>query len=122
LTIKLFEAEKRLFGKELKYCGVWLLYLILAYCIAICLNYVLGILCFKVLSPINSRDVEHSKMVLDRFKNSKIIYLLLMLSVVPFFGKFIVLFSGFCRIKFKTVLIISILTKLVYYSFLIFST
>jgi CBS domain-containing protein len=59
---------------------------------------------------------------INSIKNSKLLAVIIAISFLPFFGKFIVLFSGFCRIKFKTVLIISILTKLVYYSFLIFST
>lgn len=92
-----------------------------AYCIAICLNYVLGILCFKVLSPINSRDVEHSKMVLDKFKNSKAIYLLLILSAVPFFGKFIVVFLGFLRLRFSYTLLLCGVMKLLYLSYYIFS-
>ncbi|MBN8511700.1 MAG: hypothetical protein J0L79_01530 [Rickettsiales bacterium] len=92
-----------------------------AYCIAICLNYVLGILCFKVLSPINSRNVEHSKMVLDKFKNSKAIYLLLILSAVPFFGKFIVVFLGFLRLRFSYTLLLGGAMKLLYLSYYIFS-
>lgn len=97
-----------------------LLVTLAAYCVAICLNYVLGILCFKVLSPINSRDVEHSKMVLDRFKNSQAIYLLLMLSAVPFFGKFIVVFLGFLRLRFAHTLLLGGGVKLLYLSYYIF--
>lgn len=98
-----------------------LLVTLAAYCTAICFNYVLGVLCFKVLAPINSRDVEHSRMVLDKLRNSKIIYLLLMLSVVPFFGKFIVVFLGFLRLRFSHTLLLGGVMKLLYLSYYIFS-
>lgn len=98
-----------------------LLVALAAYCIAICLNYVLGILCFKVLSPINSRDVENSKRVLDKIKNSKAIYLLLILSAVPFFGKFILVFLGFLRFRCSHTLLLGGIMKLLYLSYYIFS-
>ena len=86
----------------------------LAFFIACCINYVLGIICYRVLSPLNSEEnTENIK--IDIVRNSKYLPLLLMLSAVPFFGKFVVLFAGFCKVRPILAIGISGLAKLVYY-------
>ena len=109
----------KLFGNYHKL--LMLLVALIAYAFSIGINYILGVACYKILTPAKEEQNQLNTKI-NSIKNSKLLAVIIAISFLPFFGKFIVLFSGFCRIKFKTVLIISILTKLVYYSFLIFST
>lgn len=85
-----------------------------AYTISVCINYLLGGVCYKILAPADKNQSELSSKI-EKLKEFKFLPLIIALSCLPFFGKFIILFSGFCRIKFKLVFFISILTKLIYY-------
>lgn len=87
-----------------------------AYMCSVCINYLFGIICYKILAPINNDEAKLNTKV---FNLNKFLPLILILSPWPFFGKFIILLSGFCRTKFKTVFIISLLTKLCYYLYVI---
>ena len=110
-----------LFGNYNYHKQLMLSVALIAYAFSIGINYILGVACYKISSPAKEEQIQLNTKI-NSIKNSKLLAVIIAISFLPFFGKFIVLFSGFCRIKFKTVLIISILAKLVYYSFLIFST
>ena len=79
-------------------------------------NYLLGIAFYKILSPMNS-DESHEKgsRRIELVKENKMLPIILLLSVIPFFGKFIILFAGFCRVPFTKTMLIGICAKFVYY-------
>lgn len=85
--------------------------------VAFSANYVLGIACYKILAPMNvaESNKDNSKKI-EAIRQSKILPLILLLSGVPFFGKFIILFAGFCRVPFIKTIIIGSFAKFVYYT------
>ncbi len=107
----------KLFGNYHK--PLMLLVALIAYAFSIGINYILGVVCYKILTPLGEEQ-NQLNVKINRIKNFKLLPIIIAISFLPFFGKFIVLLAGFCRIKFKMVLLISVITKLVYYSFLIF--
>ena len=107
----------KLFGNYHK--PLMLLVALIAYAFSIGINYILGVLCYKILTPLGEEQNQLNAKI-NSIKNFKLLPIIIAISFLPFFGKFIVLLTGFCRIKFKMVLLISVITKLVYYSFLIF--
>ena len=109
----------KLFGNYHK--PLMLLVALIAYAFSIGINYILGVVCYKILTPLGEEQNQLNAKI-NSIKNFKLLPIIIAISFLPFFGKFIVLFSGFCRIKFKKVFSISVITKLIYYSFLIFST
>ena len=88
----------------------------LASAIAFSANYALGIACYKILTPTNTEEPnpEKSKRI-ESIRKTKLLPILLILSASPFFGKFIILFAGFCRVPFARTIIIGTLAKFVYY-------
>lgn len=145
-----FNASSELVLNTMKSFGNynnWLILLvaIIAYIFSVCINYIFGTICYKILAPATKNEgaVEHQQLSknedkdnnvvknksnieinkkISNIQNFKFLPLIIAISFVPFFGKFIILLSGFCRVNFKTLFMISIFTKFVYYSFLIFST
>jgi len=107
----------KLFGNYHK--PLMLLVALIAYAFSIGINYMLGVVCYKILTPLGEEQNQLNAKI-NSIKNFKLLPIIIAISFLPFFGKFIVLLTGFCRIKFKMVLLISVITKLVYYSFLIF--
>jgi len=107
----------KLFGNYHK--PLMLLVALIAYAFSIGINYMLGVVCYKILTPLGEEQNQLNAKI-NSIKNFKLLPIIIAISFLPFFGKFIVLLAGFCRIKFKMVLLISVITKLVYYSFLIF--
>jgi len=107
----------KLFGNYHK--PLMLLVALIAYAFSIGINYILGVVCYKILTPLGEEQNQLNAKI-NSIKNFKLLPIIIAISFLPFFGKFIVLLAGFCRIKFKMVLLISVITKLVYYSFLIF--
>lgn len=107
----------KLFGNYHK--PLMLLVALIAYAFSIGINYILGVVCYKILTPLGEEQNQLNAKI-NSIKNFKLLPIIIAISFLPFFGKFIVLITGFCRIKFKMVLLISVITKLVYYSFLIF--
>lgn len=88
-----------------------------AYGIALCINFLLGRICYNILAPSEKQETNLPKLqsyVLD----SKVLVVIIAFSAIPFFGKFIILFLGFCQIKFKRVFFIAILVKFIYYTVL----
>lgn len=98
-----------------------LLVAIMSYILSVCINYIFGILCYKILAPANKKASELNSKI-DAIRKSRFLPIMIALSFAPFFGKFIILLSGFCRINFIQLLIISIFTKLIYYIIVIFYT
>ena len=87
-----------------------------AFMLAACVNYVFGIACYKILSPLQAEEGELSTNRIDKIKSSKYLPLFLMLSALPFFGKFIMLFAGFCKIRPLQAIAIGFGARLIYYS------
>ena len=87
----------------------------IAYMFACIVNYVLGMVSYKVLSPL-SKEEATTNINIDKIRKNKFLSLLLMISAYPFFGKFIILFAGFCRIRLILVLAIGVSTKIAYYT------
>ena len=87
-----------------------------AVAIAYCANYLLGIACYKILAPMNNDEsgADNSKRI-EAIRASKFLPLIILLSGVPFFGKFVILFAGFCRIPFFMTIALGTLAKFIYY-------
>jgi len=89
----------------------------IAVTIAYCANYLLGIACYKILAPSNNDEsgVGGSKRI-EAIRATKFLPLLILLSGVPFFGKFVILFAGFCRVPFLMTIALGTLAKFIYYT------
>lgn len=91
----------------------------MGYSAAIIINYIFGRAMFSILVS----SSEQEKLVSNAAKpiiNSKILWgVFLILSAVPFFGKFIIVFSGFCQRRFSIVFITAAMAKLIFYSYFI---
>jgi membrane protein YqaA with SNARE-associated domain len=98
-----------------------LLVAIIAYTFSICINYIFGIMCSKILAPANQKASELNSKI-EIITKSRFLPIIIIISFAPFFGKFIILFSGFCRINFIKILTISVIAKLIYYIMVIFYT
>ena len=98
-----------------------LLVAIIAYILSVCINHIFGIMCYKILAPSNQKAPELNSKI-EYIRNSRFLLVIIAVSCAPFFGKFIILFSGFCQINFKKTLIISLFAKLIYYIIVIFSS
>jgi len=98
-----------------------LLVAIIAYILSICINYIFGIMCSKILAPANQKASEINSKI-EIIAKSRFFPIVIIISFVPFFGKFIILFSGFCRVNFIKILTISVIAKLIYYIMVIFYT
>lgn len=79
-------------------------------------NYLLGIACYKILAPMNNEESggNNSKRI-EAIRANKFLPLLIILSGVPFFGKFIILFAGFCRVPALMTIALGALAKFIYY-------
>lgn len=80
------------------------------------LNYIFGLLCYKMLAPTNSSELNDMEDKIASINESKYLTLILCLSAIPFFGKFIILFTGFCRTRIVKTLVIACGVKFIYYS------
>ena len=85
--------------------------------VAFSANYLLGNACYKILAPMNAEESnqDNSKRI-EAIRRSKLLPIILLLSGIPFFGKFIILFAGFCRVPFFKTIIIGSFGKFIYYS------
>jgi membrane protein YqaA with SNARE-associated domain len=89
-----------------------------AFLLSACVNYVFGILCYNILKPFQPEEEGASKINPERVRSHKYLILILMLSAVPFFGKFVMLFAGFCRVPPLLTISIGSASRLIYYSIL----
>ena len=90
-----------------------------AFAVSCLANYLLGIICFRILSPLSPKESE-TAIRTEKIRDNKYLPLLLLLSAFPFFGKFVILIAGFCKTRLLLTIIIAALAKFVYYSFLMF--
>jgi membrane protein YqaA with SNARE-associated domain len=90
----------------------------MAFSIAACINYALGILCHNILAPLKPIEKNASKINPEKIRNHKYLVAMLMLSALPFFGKFVMLFAGFCRVRPMLAISVGSLARLIYYSIL----
>lgn len=93
----------------------------IAYIVSIFINYIFGIACYKILAPTDKKISELNSKIIT-IRNSRFLSLIISFGFIPFFGKFIVLLLGFCRINFLQVLLITTLTKFIYYTVVVFYT
>ena len=87
-----------------------------AFILASSINYIFGMACYKILSPLKSEEGESLNDRTEQMRHSPYLPLFLMISALPFFGKFIMLFAGFCNVRPLKALAISSGSRLVYYS------
>lgn len=87
---------------------------------AAAVNYLFGKMIFKIVAP--SDKEQHMAMVarMNHIRNSKLLPIIIILSAIPFWGKFVILFAGFCSIRFRYTICIVAAAKLSYYTYLIF--
>lgn len=90
-----------------------------SFSIATCINYLLGMICHKILAPLKDEEASSSQNKIGQIRRSNYLFLLLTLSAIPFFGKFILVFAGFCRVNFSLTITIAVIVKLAYYSYFI---
>lgn len=91
-----------------------------SFTLASALNYYFGKICYKILAPFspnakNNSDDEKLNLHTRLHKQNNIIYFALLLSGMPFTGKFIVFFAGFYKTNFMRTILITMCSKLVYY-------
>ena len=82
---------------------------IVANLIAICANYLVGIVLSNILGKPSPK----------KFIETKYNIIFLLLVVIPFFGKFIAVIAGLLRINFARTLLVTTLAKICYYSILL---
>lgn len=116
-----FNISTELALHSMKIFGLYNSYLVtmvasLAFMLAACINYGLGILCYNILSPLKSEENNASSINTDKMRRNKYLPIFLMLSALPFFGKFIMLFAGFCKVRPILAISIGSLSRLIYYS------
>lgn len=84
------------------------------------INYLFGIVTFKILKSsqhnLNDHTNQLSQIRINKFKNSRFIPIFLLLALVPFWGKFVLLFAGFVRLNFVKTIIITSIAKITYYA------
>jgi membrane protein YqaA with SNARE-associated domain len=119
-----FNASSEIAIGAMRTFGLYNPYMIIAtagsaYLIAIIINYFLGKICYNILS---NKEEEKSAPYLriEKLRESRYIFVFILLSAIPFFGKFIILFTGFCRIKLSRVISYGMVAKIIYYSYFIF--
>jgi membrane protein YqaA with SNARE-associated domain len=66
---------------------------------------------------LTNEDVVSSQNKIEQIRHSRYLLLFLALSAVPFFGKFILVFAGFCRTNLSLTIAITVFSKLIYYSY-----
>ncbi|MDC0864912.1 DedA family protein, partial [Rickettsiaceae bacterium] len=74
----------------------------LAFTISIFLNYLFGIICYKILLPFSKEESKIIEQRVSNIRNNKYTPLVLICAAIPFWGKFIILFAGLCRVSFFT--------------------
>ena len=89
-----------------------------AFLISACINYIFGVLCHNILAPFRPQEEGASKINPEQIRSHKYLILMLMLSAIPFFGKFVILFAGFCRVPPMLAIFVGSASRLVYYSIL----
>ena len=116
-----FNISTELALHSMKIFGLYNSYLVimlasLAFMLAACINYGLGILCYNILAPLKSEGINTNNINTDKIRRNKYLPFFLLLSAVPFFGKFIMLFAGFCKVRPTLAISIGSLSRLIYYS------
>ncbi|PCJ25776.1 MAG: hypothetical protein COA94_05825 [Rickettsiales bacterium] len=115
-----FNASSEMVTASMKIFGTYNPYHVIliasaAFFIVSCVNYLLGIICYKIVIPFNSKEADLSR--ITNLRKSRYLIIIMMLSAVPFFGKFVMLFAGFCGVRPGFAIFTGSLAKLVYYSF-----
>lgn len=118
-----FNFSTELAFYSMKTFGLYNLYLVIlvtsfAFMVSACINYGFGILCYNILMPFKPDAKEQSKINPDKIRNHKYLIIMLMLSALPFFGKFIMLFAGFCKVRPLFAISVGSGARLIYYSLL----
>ena len=88
---------------------------ILAYYI----DYLFGRVVFQVVKPFQK---ENGKIATERFRKlseNNYFKILLMISALTMYGKFAVFFAGFARINFKYIMLITLVMRPTYYSYML---
>lgn len=88
----------------------------LAFMLSAFINYGLGILCYNILLPLKSKKNNTENTNIIKMQRNKYLPIFLMLSALPFFGKFIMLFAGFCKIRPILAISVGSISRLIYYS------
>ena len=116
-----FNISTELAINSMKIFGLYNNYLVIlvasfGFMLAACVNYGLGILCYNILSPLKSEKNNATSTNTDKMRRNKYLPLFLMLSALPFFGKFIMLFAGFCKVRPILAISVGSISRLIYYS------
>ncbi len=97
-----------------------LVFALAGYTVASVLNYILGRVVFNILKPRDEEKRLKSESNINFIRGSKYLPLILLFSLVPFWGKFVPLFAGFCKVNLRLTIAICILSKLAYYCYILF--
>jgi membrane protein YqaA with SNARE-associated domain len=91
-----------------------------AYLISIIINYFMGKIFYNILSGKESdQPVTYPRII--EFRKFRYLLAFAALSAIPFFGKFVILFSGFCQINLLRIISFGIITKVIFYSWFMLS-
>lgn len=86
---------------------------------AVPINYLFGIVLYNLYRASSDQNIQQRYQKLTAFFN-KFGYILLLLSAVPFVGKFMVLISGFVRYGILRSIIFASLSKAAYYFYILY--
>lgn len=89
-----------------------------AYFLAIIINYFFGVVCYTLLMTTVSADKTGKDRIIA-VKENKYLPLIIFLSFVNFYGKFIILFMGFCRVNIYLVISLALTSRILSYLYLI---
>ena len=83
--------------------------------IAYLINYLFGCLSFKILSPWQKEEGQNNAQMLRQLDGNIFFKILLFFSAMSIYGKFVVFFAGFARLKFKKIIPLLVFAKLIFY-------
>lgn len=88
---------------------------ILAYYI----DYLFGRVVFQIVKPFQKEDGKVATEQFRKLSDNNYFKILLMISALTIYGKFIVFFAGFARINFKYIMLTVLIMRPIYYSYML---
>lgn len=118
-----FTNSNELIFNTMQTFGAYNSYIILvvaagAYLLSIIINYFFGRVCYNILFT-KIADPSISTDRINSVRESKYLPLVILLSFISFYGKFIILVMGFCRVNIYQVMSLALISKTLFYSYLI---
>ena len=88
---------------------------ILAYYI----DYLFGRVVFHIVKPFQQKDGKIATEQFRKLSENNYFKILLMISALTIYGKFAVFFAGFAHIRFKYIMLMTLIMRPIYYSYML---